>query len=119
MSRASLTKLLRGMLDSILEAEDSLHQRQEVKRPGSVRDTPHLAEFAISFDCRLRYRHNRQRQCYELVLELGKARFPWFDRRPVHHLRIVCLARTGWTPVIEVDGNAIDAAPASPSEIAH
>ena len=108
MARASLTWLLRGIRDALLDAEASLRQRCTADGSSDPDRMPRLAELAMSFDCRLRYRRALRSRRYGLVMQFGRPRFAWFDRRPMHHVRIVCLARTGWQPRIEIDGRPIE-----------
>jgi hypothetical protein len=87
------------MRDALKEADDNLHGR------GASR--PRLAELSFSFDCRLGYRWSRLLRKHQLVMTFGRARFPWFDRRPLQQLHIVCMARHGWEPRISMNGKLV------------
>jgi hypothetical protein len=100
MTSTSLDQLIGAVIHALRDAENSLKRRP----PAAC---AHLAEFSMAFDFRLRYRRVARRR-RELVMQLGRPRFPWLDRRPVHRLTLVCLATTAWQPRLEIDGLVID-----------
>jgi len=99
MAYASLDQFLDAVTRALRDAEHSLKRR---KHAG-----PRLAELSMVFDFRLRYRRVSRRR-RELVMQLGRPRFAWISRRPVHQLRLVCLAATNWEPRLQIDGRPID-----------
>ena len=103
MARTSLVDLLSATRDALLEAEAAIRRRHaDGKRSG---ETARLAEFSLAFEYRVSFRRRRRSRGNDMVLVFGKPRFAWFDRRPVHRMRIVWLAVSGWAPVVEIDGH--------------
>ncbi|PTR35087.1 hypothetical protein C8J98_101349 [Luteibacter sp. OK325] len=99
MVHTSLDQLLDAVTRALRDADHSLRRRDHAG--------PRLAELSMAFDFRLRYRRVARRR-RELVMLLGRPRFAWLDRRPVHQLRLVCLAASNWQPCLEIDGRFID-----------
>jgi hypothetical protein len=98
MAHTSLDQLLDAVTRALRDADHSLKRRAHAG--------PRLAELSMAFDFRLRYRRVVRRR-RELVMQLGRPRFAWLDRRPVHQLRLVCLAASDWQPCVEIDGRLI------------
>ena len=80
------------------KAEKRLREKSGTQ-PGAV-----FAELAVEFDCRMSPRWNERRQSADTLLHMGRASFPWLDRRPVRHVRIVCRREDDWEPIVCVDG---------------
>lgn len=99
MAPTSLDQLLAAVNHALRDADHSLKRRP-------LAGGPHLAEFSMAFDFRLRYRRVARRR--ELVMQLGRPRFAWMDRRRVHRLTLVCLAKADWRPRVEIDGHVVD-----------
>jgi hypothetical protein len=68
---------------------------------------PHIAMMSVEFDCTMRYRRQRGARDGELVLEMGRRRFSWFRRRPLHRVRITYLSTNAWHPQVEIDGKLL------------
>jgi hypothetical protein len=72
------------------------------------RRTPHIAMLSVEFHCRLRFRKRMGQAEPMLHLLLGRPRFPWLARKPLHHVRVTYLATSTWRPQVEVDGRVLD-----------
>jgi hypothetical protein len=63
-----------------------------------------FAEITIEFQCRMRPHWNGHRRKADILLKMGRPRFPWIDRRAVHRVRIVCRRIGAWEPRLYVNG---------------
>ncbi|HWX66619.1 MAG TPA: hypothetical protein VNZ27_09370 [Rhodanobacter sp.] len=68
------------------------------------RRIPSIAMMSVEFDCTIHFRKRRGQTVRELTLSLGRSRFFWLLRRPLHHVRISYLSANGWQPQVEIDG---------------
>jgi hypothetical protein len=68
------------------------------------RRIPSIAMMSVEFDCTIHFRKRRGQMARELTMSLGRSRFFWLLRRPLHHVRISYLSANGWQPQIEIDG---------------
>jgi hypothetical protein len=68
------------------------------------RRTPSIAMMSVEFDCTIHFRKRRGQTVRELTMSLGRSRFFWLLRRPLHHVRISYLSANGWQPQVEIDG---------------
>jgi hypothetical protein len=96
MARHLLSDVIASLRRSAWMAEDNL--RRTRKEP------PRFAELAVEFECRITPRWNPRRRCADALLHMGRPRVSWFDRRPVHRVRIVCRAADRWKPSVRIDG---------------
>jgi hypothetical protein len=64
---------------------------------------PLVTEFAVAFDCRLRY-ERRRGGSDELVIDMRPPRARWFRRRRLHRLCISLRATNAWQPRVTLDG---------------
>jgi hypothetical protein len=68
------------------------------------RRIPSIAMMSVEFDCTIHFRKRRGQTVRELTMSLGRSRFFWLLRRPLHHVRISYLSANGWQPQVEIDG---------------
>lgn len=96
------TRLMSDVVDS-LRATAMRAERQLRKRKGRRRAS--FAEIAIEFQCRMSPQWNERRKSADILLNLGRPRFAWLDRRPVQRIRIVCRRDDAWEPRLYVNEN--------------
>jgi hypothetical protein len=71
------------------------------------RRMPSIAMLSIEFDCTFRFLSRRGSSSRELHMLMGKPRFPWLSRRPLHHVRISYLSTNAWCPQVEIDSRPL------------
>lgn len=64
---------------------------------------PQVTEFAVEFECHLRYRKVRGAPP-ELVVDMHRPGRRWWRKPRTHHMRIAFRATDGWQPRVSLDG---------------
>lgn len=95
--RPLMSEVIESVRTTARKAELRLRQRKDESGVA-------FAEIAIEFQCRMRPHWNKRRKKGDVLLKMGRPRFPWLDRRAVHCVRIVCRRADAWEPRLYVNG---------------